>query len=342
MAGTDPTPEPIFELGNAFLASRALMCAVDLGLFGTLHDSGAMTRREIESEFDFAHHHGVRDFLDVLASHDLLDREGETYRNTDLSEEYLVEQKDSYVGDWIQISEKRMYESAKDMTKALRTGGPQNELGEGETLYKEGDVYETDESRDVFQEAMRSLSVWPTTWLAENVDWEEYDTVCDLGAAKGTLDRTLAEATTDLNVVGFDLPDARPGFESYTSESPASDRISFFPGDFFEDSLPDADAYVFGHILNDWDAEEKRDLVGKVYDHLPEGGALYVHETMLDDERQENQFGLYMNMVTLLELQNGYCSTVSEYVDLLESAGFDSVESHSIPGSETVVIGRKS
>lgn len=336
------TPKPIFELGDAFLASRALMSAVDLGLFTVLDRSGPLTSREIESEFDFAHHRGVENFLDILVAHGLLDHDGDAYENTDLSDRYLVEGKDTYAGNYVRFSSARTYESARNMTEALRTGEPQNELGEGETLYEDGKVYENEENREHFQEAMRSVSAWPTRWLAENVEWEQFDTVCDLGAAKGTLVRRLAEATSDLNLVGFDLPEARPGFESYTAESPASDRISFHPGDFFEDPLPEADAYVFGHVLHDWDADEKRELVGKAYDHLPEDGALYVHEAMPDDDRRDNRFGLYVNMVTLLELRGGYCPPVSEYVDLLESVGFDSVEPRSIPGAETVVVGRKS
>src|SRR6056297_3180286 len=137
MARDAPRPEPIFELGNAFLASRVLMSAVDLGLFTALDRSGPLTRREIESEFGFAHHRGVRDFLDVLVAHDLLDRDGETYANTEIAERYLVEGRETYVGDYVQISDERMYRWAEDMTEAVRTGEPQNELGDGEGLYED-------------------------------------------------------------------------------------------------------------------------------------------------------------------------------------------------------------
>lgn len=340
MSVPDSPPEQIFELGNAFVASQAVAVAVEIDLFGELDRADGLTREGVESAFGFEHHRGVRDFLDVLVAHDLLSRESGVYRPTELAASYLVPERDAFVGDYLRLSRERMYDSAAHLREALETGDPQNELDDGETLYEDGELYETEARRDGFQDAMRSLSVWPTRWIAAEVDWSQFDTVCDLGTAKGTLARAVA-ASSDCSVIGMDLPPAEPGFESYTAESDAADRLSFRAGDFFEDPLPEADAYAFGHILNDWNAEEKRTLVERAYDALPTDGALFVHETMLDDDRSENRFGLYMNMVTLLELQGGYCGTVAEYETLLADVGFETVERREIPGSETLVVGWK-
>ena len=340
MPQTERPPEQILELGNAFLASRAVFAADELGLFELLRD-GPASRREIESALELSHHHGVRDFLDVLVAHDLLERtDDEQYARTPLSATYLDPDGELYVGDYLQLGREWMYESATAFRQALRTGTPQNELDDGETLYHDGDVYASEATRSEFQDAMQSLSAHPVAWITETVDWTQFDTVCDLGTAKGTMARAVAEAS-DCRVVGFDLPPAREGFESYTADSEAADRLEFHAGDFFEDPLPDADAYVLGHILNDWDETEKRELVETVVDALPADGALLVHETMLDDDRSANRFGLYMNLTTMLELRAGYCATVGEYESLLSKAGFDAVERHDVPGSETLLIGRK-
>lgn len=338
--GRHNPPEQIFELTHAYLGSRALMTAVELGLFDEMAGRDGMTRAEIEETFELTSHRGVRDFLDLLVAYDMLDRDGETYRPTAVSRTYLTDG-ESYVGDYVQLNAERMYQSAFDFREALETGEPQNELDDGETLYQDGELYATDRARDGFQEAMRSLSVFPTEWLADNVDWERYDRVAELGAAKGVLSRKIAEATETTRTVGFDLPDAEPGFRDHTGASEASDRIEFVPGDFFEDPLPEADAYTYGHILNDWDTAEKRFLVEKAYDALPADGALVIHETMLDENRSDNRFGLSMNMVTMLELQGGYCATREEYVSLLDDVGFETVETPEIPGAESVLIAHK-
>jgi hypothetical protein len=50
-------------------------------------------------------------------------------------------------------------------------------------------------------------------------------------------------------------------------------------GSFFEQSLPQADAVMMGHILHDWDLPTKRLLIHKAFDALPDGGALIVYES---------------------------------------------------------------
>src|SRR5438093_816572 len=80
-----------------------------------------------------------------------------------------------------------------------------------------------------------------------------------------------------------------------------NDRLRFQPGDFFRDPLPPADVLVMGHILHDWDLEQKRRLIARAYAALPPGGALLVYEALIDDERRHNVFGLLMSLNMLIE-----------------------------------------
>ena len=43
-----------------------------------------------------------------------------------------------------------------------------------------------------------------------------------------------------------------------------------------------------GHILHDWNLEEKQTLIAKAYEALPPGGALVVYESIIDDDRSQN------------------------------------------------------
>ena len=61
-----------------------------------------------------------------------------------------------------------------------------------------------------------------------------------------------------------------------------------------------------GHILHDWDLDEKRLLLRKAYDALPDGGALIVYDAIIDDERRENAFGLLMSLNMLIETPGGF------------------------------------
>ncbi len=50
-----------------------------------------------------------------------------------------------------------------------------------------------------------------------------------------------------------------------------------------------------GHILHDWHLDQKKLLLNKAYEALPEDGTLIVFETLIDN-RQENAFGLLMSL----------------------------------------------
>jgi hypothetical protein len=43
---------------------------------------------------------------------------------------------------------------------------------------------------------------------------------------------------------------------------------------------------VIGHVLHNWDLDQKRTLIGKAYAALPRGGALIVYETIIDGKRE--------------------------------------------------------
>ena len=61
-----------------------------------------------------------------------------------------------------------------------------------------------------------------------------------------------------------------------------------------------------GHILHDWNLEEKQTLITKAYEALPSGGALVVYESIIDDDRSQNAFGLLMSLNMLIETRGGF------------------------------------
>ena len=140
---------------------------------------------------------------------------------------------------------------------------------------------------------------------------------------------------------GFDLPPLEPIFDSFVSGFGLGERLSFTAGDFFADPLPEADVLVMGHILHDWDLDEKRLLLKKAYDALPDGGALIVYDAIIDDERRSNAFGLLMSLNMLIETPGGFDYTGADCCAWMEQTGFrDSYVEH-LAGPESMVVGIK-
>jgi hypothetical protein len=177
--------------------------------------------------------------------------------------------------------------------------------------------------------------------IAEQFPWDRHQTVIDIGAAEGCLPAQLALRHPHLTGGGFDLPPVGPVFEQYVDSLGLSDRLRFYPGDFFVDPLPSADVLVMGRILHDWSLEEKLTLLRKAHHALPEGGALIVYETVIDDDRRENTFGLLMSLNMLVETHDGFVYTGADCRSWMADAGFRDSYLESLVGPDSMVVGIK-
>jgi hypothetical protein len=98
---------------------------------------------------------------------------------------------------------------------------------------------------------------------------------------------------------------------------------------------------MMGHILHDWNLEEKRMLVRKAYEALPEGGAYVVYDSIIDDDRSTNAFGLMMSLNMLIETPGGFDYTGADCARWMEEAGFRETRVEHLIGPDSMVIGIK-
>jgi hypothetical protein len=253
---------------------------------------------------------------------------------------FLDRHKPSYVGGILEMANARLYPFWAHLTEALKTGRPQNEVRTGgpgtfETLY-------ADPARlKQFLAAMTGISRGANLAIARQFPWSGYRTYADVGTAQGDLAAQIAIGNPHLTGRGFDLPQVGPIFEEYVATLGLSDRLTFAPGSFFTDPLPKADVLLMGHILHDWDLSEKRMLIDKAYEALPTGGALVVYESIIDDDRSKNAFGLMMSLNMLIETPGGFDYTGADCEGWMKDAGFTSTRTEHLVGPDSMVVGIK-
>jgi hypothetical protein len=330
-------PDAILQIAFGFAASKALFSAVELGLFTEL-DQGAATAGEIQEKLGL-HPRAIRDFLDTLVSLGLLERADGLYFNTALSANYLVKGRYPYLGGMLEMANSRLYPFWGSLTEGLRTGERQNETKHGKDIFAE--LYSDPARLRGFVEAMSAMSAPAAAAIARQFPWQNFDTVLDVGTAQGHVPVELAKSHRHLRVFGWDLPAVRPIFEEYVAQHGLADRVGFIPGDFFAEPLAKADVLVMGHILHDWDLDQKRMLLRKAYDALPEGGALIVYESLIDDDRRKNTAGLLMSLNMLIETPGGFDYTGADCREWMREAGFGESRVEHLAGAESMVVGWK-
>lgn len=332
-----PTPDKIMQIGFGFWPSKVLLSAIELGLF-TLLEKTPATAPEIEAQLQL-HPRATRDFLDTLVALGFLSRSGETYANTPDTSVFLDRAKPSYIGGIFEMANARLYEVWGHLGEALRTGQAQNEAKGSDNAFD--DLYDDAARMENFLKAMTGISLGAARVIAQKFPFGDYKTFIDIGCAQGAVPVQVALAHPHLTGGGFDLPAVRPVFESYVQDHQLSDRVHFHAGDFFADSLPTADVLVMGHILHDWDLEQKQMLVRKAYEALPQGGALVVYDAIIDDDRRENAFGLMMSLNMLLETPGGFDYTGADCHKWLREAGFSQTRQEHLLGPDSMIIGIK-
>ncbi len=331
------TPDQILQLGLAFWGSKTLLSAVELGVFTEL-GRGPLQAEVLVQRLGL-HRRGARDFLDALVALGMLKRDGDVYANTPATGLFLDRTKPSYLGGLLEMANARLYPFWGGLTTALHTGQPQNELKQGENFFAK--VYADPPRLAGFLQAMTGLSMGAARVIAAKFPWADYETFADVGAAQGGLPVQVAIAHPHLKGIGFDLPPVGPHFEAYASGQGLSHRLSFQGGDFFADPLPRADVLVMGHVLHDWDLEERKLLIRKAYDALPVGGALIVYDAIIDEERTQNAFGLLMSLNMLIETQGGADYTGAECSAWMREAGFRQTRVEHLLGPDSMVVGIK-
>ena len=335
-------PSQIMQVGMGFFGSKTLLSAVELELFTKLGGDG-MTATQIAEALGL-HPRAIPDFPDALVALDLLDREGEgpdaLYSNTEAGALFLDKASPAYIGGILEMANARLYGFWSDLTEALQTGKPQNEIKHtGKAMFDE--LYSDEARLEQFMNAMAGISAGPFMALAEKFDFSKYETLCDAGGATGQLSIIVAKRHPNMQCTSFDLPVVEPIAARNIEAAGLSDRVKAVGGDFFVDPLPDADVITMGLILHDWNLENKMHLVKAAYDALPDGGAFIVIENLIDDARRENAFGMLMSLNMLIEFGDAFDYTGADFAGWCKEIGFKETEVLPLAGPTSAGIAYK-
>lgn len=335
-------PSRILDIGFGFWASKTLLTAVELDVFTTLSDR-AMTGEELRQALSI-HPRGVFDFLDALVALGFLYRDGDgvkgTYRNTEATAQFLDKRQPSYIGGILEMCNARLFGFWNDLGTAVKTGQPQNELKHSQKSMFET-LYEDPARLEQFMGAMSGISRGNFQAFANQFDFSNYNTLCDVGGAAGVLSQLVAQRHPHMRCMSFDLPEVEPIAKRSLEQAGLSDRIQVVSGNFLTDSLPKADVITMGMILHDWNLEQKKHLIRLAYEALPENGAFVAIENLIDDARRDNAFGLLMSLNMLIEFGDAFDFTGADFWSWCQEAGFRRYEVIHLAGPCSAAIAYK-
>lgn len=318
-----PNAALVIELIEAFRRSKAMFAAVSLGLFDRLERGpadAATLAREIRANPD-----ALERLLDACRALGLLRKEASRYSNNPVARTFLCRTSPQTLTGYILFSNRALYRLWGNLEGAVREG-KHRWL---ETFHVDGPIFDhffqSEEAKREFLAGMHGYGLLSSPHVAAAFDLGRFSRLVDLGGATGHLAAAACERYPGLRAAVFDLPAVIAVAREYVGRSRLSDRIELIPGDFFNDSLPEADLYSLGRIVHDWSEEKITALLGKIFARLPRGGGLLLAERILDEDKSGPVSGL-MQSLNMLVCTEGKERTLSEYSKILRQAGFAEVQ----------------
>jgi hypothetical protein len=170
------------------------------------------------------------------------------------------------------------------------------------------------EESAIFNAAMvaKSRAVLPA--VAAAYDFGSFRTIADVGGGRGHLLAAILERVPAAAGVLFEVPHVIAD-----AAGQMSPRVTLVAGDFFTDTLPNADAYLLMDLLHDWSDADAARILGAVRRAAPPHARVLVIETLVA-ETPGPHFSKTLD-ITMLAVTGGRERTRSEFARLLAAAG---------------------
>src|SRR5919198_1485809 len=350
------SPDPIFQMVTGFWVSKTLMTAVELEVFSKLSGNKTVDINGFQNMFGMQQR-PAEVFTTALVSLGLLNvtenkerdtKDARMLSNSQLSEVFLDKNKPSYIGDFIIMMDKHLYNRWDKLAASLKTNRPVEVAAEGDisagTMFDKAKSNQLNEQMEMFTHAMYGVSVGPAMALAKVFDFSGYSKMMDIGGGSGVYAIEVIKQNPNMSAVVLELEPACRVADQYIKRFNLEGKIHTQVLDFFKDNLPtDYDVALLSHIIHFLDEEKDKILLKKIYDSLPNdrNSAIIISEWLLNDEKTGPVPSALMSLTMIVDQPQGRNYSFSEVSKMLTDVGFTNIEKRPLAGPAEIVIGYK-
>ncbi len=321
-----------FALEGARL-NAVVIAAIELGLSEYLTKK-PMAALELAEEASISER-GAQVIADAMVALKIWRVDNRKYSNTAISEALLLSDSETYIGEqhpelfrlWLPI-----FQQATDL---IKEGRPAHDIDSPETLnlWSVLTPVLARTGRPVAQTVIESL----------NLNRGQIELLDIGGGAEALYSVTLLRANPEATATQMDWPHINDLAGSAIQKAGYGARFRRIDGDFHEASIePESfDVVVISHILHQESFESVKEILGKAFSGLRNGGRIVIADWIVDDGRTGPSPALLFNFTMLLLSADGKSYEKGEIFDALESQGFRQAKAVKVDSRTTLVFAKK-
>ena len=318
----------------------ALLAADELGVFSAISRSPA-NAAELSTLLHVTER-GAAALLAILAAQGfLVSREGRFYL-TATAQTYLLPESDFYWGGVFEQARRGSPPSPTSIIEAMRGlsyAGAGNSPFSG--LPGEPPRKLSPESAPRTVRFQHSHTFPAAQGVARHGDFRGVTSLIDIAGGSGGLAIAIALQHPAMRCAVGELPPVCDLAREYIRHFGLEGRVEAIELDMLEEPFPTGfDAVLFSNALHDWEPFRCTELLRKAFDAVPDGGRVYVHETLLDDGRDGPTAAASLSLRMMLGTR-GSQFTFRDVKDMLGAAGFHDVTVTHTWGYCSLVMGIK-
>lgn len=321
-------PEQILQLATAQVAARALQVIAEAGIADVLDDS---PRTADELAADTALNADALDrLLTIVEPHGLFRRDADGWHHTDGSR-LLRTHHPTSMRDFARLMGLPVvWQSLAALDFTARTGETAATTLDAAGFF--GYLASHPDEHATFQAAMTSKAHGDIPAVLDAYDFAGIHTLADIGGGRGHLLAAILAKHAGISGVLFDL-------SHVVAEVEPGAPFDSVAGDFFNDPLPAADAYLLMDIIHDWADKEAAAILRAIAEAGRATNArVLLLESVLPDG-PEPHWAKTLDGI-MLAVTGGRQRTLAQYRALFDDAGIDFIDETTTRGPFSIVEGR--
>jgi ubiquinone/menaquinone biosynthesis C-methylase UbiE len=323
-------PFPFMQSATAYAESKILLTAAKLGIFSRI--PGRINPEVFARRYKLSEQ-GLHLLLNALVALRIMIREDDGSYKLLGEVAALFNRYPEIVADMLHHD--HLYHVWERLEESIRTGESPAPPPEELASYPA--------SLETFLLSMRAHATYLAPALCRLPEWEKKRNLLDLGGGGAGFARALTEAFKNLSVTIADLPDALAVTKRHLERNGETNRISLFPCNCYEDSLPEGpfDCILISHLVHIYPAPDNRRLIHKAAQRLHTGGDLFLLDYFLDENETAPKEAVRFRLLMKMGTPQGDCYSLPNALDWLKSAGLTSHQIISLQGGNTLITARR-